>query len=69
MLPEESMKLRNAASMGMPGHIAMIAFGIPALKNSIIKLFLQEISNDCQTLCTRKRGMWPTVYVMISYIA
>ena len=53
---EECDKLRSAASTGLPGHFAVVSWSIPSVKNSILKLFLEQMREDCKSLCTRTKG-------------
>ena len=46
---DECNKLRSAALTGLPGHFAMVSW-------AILKLFLEEMDEECKSLCTRTKG-------------
>ena len=53
---DECNELRSAALTGLPEHFAIVSWAIPSVKNSILKLFLEEMSEECKSLCTGTKG-------------
>ena len=51
---DECKKLGSAALTGLPGHFSW--FLGPFQKKSILKLFLEEMSEECKSLSTRTKG-------------